>query len=151
MALQEQVKVADRWNGKAFSTRAHDIENTSHDFWGDRQRKLYSATSVEDRKQSRRPASSTLTNGFVAFEDDCEPSANESLCEEEGNTSQDGRRSADVALRLEPVAQEKLRSTFTQLADLWNGRLIILGFMGLVVTDWLTRTGAISLIISSRG
>ncbi|MBE9102817.1 hypothetical protein [Vacuolonema iberomarrocanum] len=147
MALQEQVRVPERWNGEVFSTGTHDIESTSSGFWGDRQRKIHSATSAESQKQSRCP--SPLTRELATGDNDLEPLANASLCGEYGDTSQEGRQSTSIASNLEPVAQKELRFGLARLTDRWNGRLVIIGFTGLIVTDWLIRTSAIGVIMSS--
>ena len=148
MVLQEQVKVAEQWNGKASSSRIQGIENISSGLWGDRQRKIHSAMLAESWKQNRCLA--PLTREFAIADNNFEPRASESLCGEYGNTSQEGSQPTSVASNLEPVAQKKLRFGLTQLTDRWNGQLVIIGFTGLIVTDWLIRTSAISVIMSSR-
>jgi|GEM_PF-105593 len=151
MALHnKEAKAPDeKRTGATHDAMTPDVGKVVGDVWSDRPRSIQNAAPAGVDERGDRPT--TLNYQPAASNSKTQPPASESVRTRDGYVvDKNTGRATNFAVSPEPYLQEQPRFGFTEFAERWNGRLAMIGFVGLVITEWIAGTSVVSLLTGGR-
>lgn len=133
-----QVRNQDDHQVTSFARVNADVEQNSHSA------RNGAPASVKERGDHPN----TLTYEPAAADHQSAPPRNESVRTRDGYTISDEGRMNNYPISPEPYRQERPRFGFTEVAERWNGRLAMVGFVALIITEWIAGESLVSLLTS---